>query len=505
VKSALMATAGPAYADTGRSSEAPVLLEGAGLANVAAADDPKLFTDPQSLSFGRIDVSTVSQKPSQLITVTDAGDGAGTWTVSLAPQAQTSGVEIDVPGQVTITPGGDATVPVVVRAPMNAGTGLNYGFVVLTGNGVQRRVPYAFLVERPALRTAPVVPLKKEQIGNTASGPNRVSVYCCPSEPFGPPANYVGVPMNEDGSEHMYSFDVNEPIVNFGVSVLASSSGSLVDPFVLGSKDENDVQGYAGTPTDVNALTFDANIDVGAAGVQFPKLQRFYVVVDSRTDSFTNKSQKGRYLLNAWVDDLTPPFVRLLTTRVSAGRPLIVAQAADFGAGVDPLSLVLNYHNALVGASAYDPVSGLIVFGIPSSAPAFKAGRTRAIVMASDYQEAKNINTVGSDIYPNTTFRPARIRVVNGPTVTWIEPPARECALKNDRLLVVAGSTKRIARVVFTDGKRRLGVDAAGPGGVYSIAWHTAKLKKGTHHLVATVFDAAGRKAAAGRSVRVCR
>jgi hypothetical protein len=505
VKSALMSTAGPAWQNTERTQEASVLLEGAGLTNVAAADDPKIFTDPQSLSFGRIDVSTLAQKPSQLLTITDAGDGAGTWTVSVAPQAQTSGVEIDVPGQVTVAAGGDAAIPVVVRVPTSAGTGMNDGFIVVSGNGVQRRVPYAFLVERPALRTAPVVALKKEQIGDTASGPNRVSVYCCPSEPFGPPPNYVGAPMNEDGSEHLYSFDVNEPIVNFGVSVLASTVGSLVDPFVLGSKDENDVQGYAGTPTDVNALTFDANVDVGAAGVQFPRLQRFYVAVDSRTDPFTNKPAKGKYLLNAWVDDVTPPFVRVLTTTVTAGRPLIVAQAADFGSGVDPLSLVLNYNNALIGASAYDPSTGLIVFGIPSGAPAFKAGRTPAIVMASDYQEAKNINTVGNDIYPNTTFRETRIRVVNGPTVTWIEPPAHECALKNDQLLVVAGSTKRVSRVVFTDGRRRIGVDASGPGGVYSVPWKTAKLKKGAHHLIATVIDASGRKAAAGRSVRVCK
>ena len=71
---------------------------------------------------------------------------------------------------------------------------------------------------------------------------------------------------------------------------------------MLGSKNENDVQGYAGIPTDVNALTYDANLDVGAAGVQFPRLQRFYVSVDSRADAFTNKSQKGKYLLNAWVE-----------------------------------------------------------------------------------------------------------------------------------------------------------------------------------------------------------
>ena len=35
-----------------------MLLEGAGLANVLTADDPKVFTDPQSLSFQKIDVTT---------------------------------------------------------------------------------------------------------------------------------------------------------------------------------------------------------------------------------------------------------------------------------------------------------------------------------------------------------------------------------------------------------------------------------------------------------------
>jgi minor extracellular serine protease Vpr len=504
VKSALMTTAGPAWGDTARTQEAPVLLGGAGLANTLAANDPKIFTDPQSLSFQRVDVSAGAQRKSMLLTVSDAGGGAGNWTVSLAPQSQTTGVQIDVPGTVSLASGADVAVPVVVRAAPDAVTGENYGFVVLSGNGVQRRVPYAFIVERPALRNAPFVALKKLQTGDTAVGTSLVSAYCCPAAPFGPPPGYTGPTMNEDGSEHLYSVEIAEPVVNFGVSVLGASDGALIDPFVLGSKNENDVQGYAGIPTDVNALTYDANVDVGAAGVQFPRLQRFYVSVDSRADPFTNKSQKGKYLLNAWIDDLTPPAVRVLTTRVTAGRPLIVVQAVDEGAGIDPLSLVINYSGALVGASAYDPLTGLIVFGIPTAAPKFKAGKTKMIVMASDYQEAKNINTVGNDIYPNTRFKLSTLTVVKGPTVTWVEPPANVCALKNDRLVVVADSTKKIKQVAFTDNGKRIGVDAAGTG-VFAIAWKTAKLKKGPHILRATVTDAAGRKAAAGRVLRVCK
>jgi len=505
VKSALMSTAGPAWGNTARTQEAPVLLEGAGLTNVLTADDPKVFTDPQSLSFQKIDVTTGAQRSSMLLTLTDAGDGSGNWTVSIAPQAQTSGVEIDVPGTVALTPGGDVAIPVVVRAQADAGLGENYGFVVVTQNGVARRVPYDFLIERPALASMAAVKLLKLQTGDTANGTSHVSVYCCPLEPFGPPPNYTGPTMNEDGSEHLYYTDVNQPIVNLGVSILGASAGALIDPFVLGSKDENDVQGYAGIPTDVNALTYDANVDIGAAGVQFPRLQRLYIAVDSRADPFTGRSQKGKYILNSWVNDLTPPLVRVLTTRVSAGRPLIVAQAVDLQSGVDPLSLVLNYSGALIGASAYDPTTGLVLFGIPTAAPKLKAGTTKAIVAASDYQEAKNINTIGNDIFPNTNFLATKLKVVDGPTVSWIEPPAHVCALTNDRLVVVAGATKKIKNVTFTNGKRRIAVDKSGPGGVYSVAWNTKGLKKGTVHLLATVTDASGHRAAAGRVMKICQ
>jgi subtilisin family serine protease len=505
IKSALMSTAGAAWQDTARTQEASVLLEGAGLVNVLAADDPKVFTDPQSLSFQKLDVSTGTQRKSLLLSVSDAGGGAGTWSVTVQPQTQTAGVQIDVQPTVTLGPGGLAFIPVTVTAPPSAGLGTSSGFVVLSGNGVERRVPYAFLVERPALRSAPSKPLKEIVSGTTAKGTSRVSVYCCPAEPFGPPPSYTGAPMNEDGAETLYSFEVKEPIVNFGVSLLGASAGSLIDPFILGSKDENDVQGYAAIPTDVNSLTFDSGFDVGAAGVQFPRLQRFYVVVDSRADEFTNRSQKGSYVLKAWVDDLVGPSVRILTTRVTTGRPLIAAVAVDPQSGVDPFSLVINYSGALVGASAYDPASGLVLFDIPAAAPALKAGKTSLILQASDYQETKNINTVGDAIYPNTTFARKKLTVVADPTVTWVSPPAGACALKSEELVVVGGAVKKVRQVAFTLDGKRLGVDRKGSAGIYSLAWKTGKVKKGSHVLVATLTDASGKTAASARKIKICK
>ena len=207
VKSALMSSAAAAWADTARTQEASVLLEGAGLADVAAADDPKIFTAPQSLSFERIDVTTGGQVKSMLVLASDAGDGAGTWSVSVSPQSQTNGVELDVPQQISIAPGGDTAIPVVVRVAANATTGQNSGFVVLSGSGVTRRIPYSFLVERPALAAMTAVKLQKFQTGSTSTGVSHVSTYCCPSAPFGPAPTFSGPSMNEDGAEHLYWTD----------------------------------------------------------------------------------------------------------------------------------------------------------------------------------------------------------------------------------------------------------------------------------------------------------
>ncbi len=135
----------------------------------------------------------------------------------------------------------------------------------------------------------------------------------------------------------------------------------------------------------------------------------------------------ARYRLRSWVNDVNPPLIRLLTTRVSAGRPTIAIQTLDRGAGVDPFSLVLSYGRVLVGAAAYDPFSGIALFPLPAEAPRIRAGRVRATFQSADYQEAKNADVFGRDLMPNTRVRATRMRVVSGPTLTWLTPLARTC------------------------------------------------------------------------------
>ena len=71
---------------------------------------------------------------------------------------------------------------------------------------------------------------------------------------------------------------------------------------------------------------------------------------------------------------------------------------------------------------------------------------------------------------PNTAFQQTRLTVVNGPTVTWIEPPAH--VVRRSRATGSSSSPTRRRRssqvVVHATTASAIGVDKTGPGGVYS-------------------------------------
>jgi hypothetical protein len=273
---------------------------------------------------------------------------------------------------------------------------------------------------------------------------------------------------------------------------------------VLGAKDENAVQGYVGTPVNINGLTFGYRLPVGAAGAQFALPGRYYVSVDSGRDEFTGRPQAGTWRLRSWVNDLRRPTIRVLTTRVAAGRPTIALQVLDRGAGVDPFSLAIAYNRVLVGAAAYDPFTGVALFPLPNEAPRVGAGRPRFAFIGSDYQEAKNANTYGGDVMPNTRVTERRLRVIRGATVTWLTPLARRCVDRSEQLLVSASATNRIRSVQFFDGNRRLRVVRRNVAGVFSMTWRTGRAARGVHRLRAVV-RAGGQRAEATQAVRVCR
>jgi hypothetical protein len=477
-----------------------VTLEGGGLVSLPSATDPQLFTDPVSLSFEDLVVTHGAASRALLIRLTDAGNGAGTWQVGLAPQSTTAGVSIDAPGATAVPPGGEADVSVVARAAADATPGENYGFVVLRKGDVTRRIPYFFLVDRPALADAPVLTLKQNQAGSTRTGANRVNAYKYPVAPFGNAPDTP--PMTEDGAEKLYQTFVDRPAVNAGVSVILETSGAQVDPFYLGAQDESTVQGFAGTPVNVNALTPGYLLPVGAAGAAFPRQQSFFIAVDSGRDRFNGRSYASSYVLRSWLDDVTPPSVRLLTTRLAAGRPSLVLRVRDSQSGVDPMSLTVGYRGALVGASLYDPTNGVAVFSLPRTAPRLLNGTLKLRVLASDFQEAKNIDTVGPAIMPNTRSTALRIRVVTGTVVNWVLP-AGACLTKGSMLAVAVSSTRSVKGVRFLLDGKKIAVGHRTRGlwvGVASIATPAA----GKHTLVAVTNNAKGATASARRIVQVC-
>ena len=501
VKSALVSTAGAAWGDTARTQEAAVTLEGGGLVALPRAADPALFTEPSSLSFEDLSVLHGAASRGLLVRLSDAGGGAGTWQVQLEPQAATAGTAIDVAGTIAIPPGGEADLAVLARATAGSPAGENYGFVVLRKGTVTRRVPYLFLISNPKLAAATVVPLVRTQLGATNTGIDRVQAYRYPVAPFA--NNPDTPPMEQDGAETVYVTLLDRPAVNIGVSILAETAGAVVDPWYLGSLDENTVQGFAGTPIDVNALTFDFLGDVGAAGSSFPRQGRFYISVDSGRTRFTDRTAAGRYILRSWVNDVTPPSLQLLTKRVSAGRPTLVFRTLDTQSGVDPGSLAIGYRGALVGASSFDRASGLAVFVLPSQVSALRKGNVRAGMESSDYQEAKNIDTIGPSIMPNTRVLFTKLHVVAGAAVDWLLPTAGVCGQRRQELVVAASGPGGISSVRFSvDGKRRAVVHK----GVEGLWVTNVSLSKGQHTIVATALAKKGKPtASARRTLRTCR
>ena len=70
-----------------------MLLAGSGLVNVVAADNPLVFTDPVSLSFGDLNVRAGARGPAGFSPLSDAGGGAGVWNVEVRPQSASVGAK----------------------------------------------------------------------------------------------------------------------------------------------------------------------------------------------------------------------------------------------------------------------------------------------------------------------------------------------------------------------------------------------------------------------------
>ena len=181
-----------------------------------------------------------------------------------------------------------------MRATATAAEGDAQGFVVLTHNGVRRRVPPGRT--SPARRLAPreVNGASKPGVyaGNTRR-PARVTTYRYPEDVSG-----LGLPRAPLGPEQVFRIHLRHPAANLGAAILGHKPGVAVTLRMVYAGNENRLTGEAGLPIDVNpyGATWDAPAPV--VGAISPAAGSYDIVFDS-----TTAAGAGAFTFRWWVDD----------------------------------------------------------------------------------------------------------------------------------------------------------------------------------------------------------
>ena len=247
-----------------------------------------------------------------------------------------------------------------------------------------RRVAFWFHVEIPRLGLDPHRILRGPGLyhGNTAGKASRVASYRYPQRGLAP-----GVPTRLGGPEQVFRFTLRRPVANFGAVVVRKAPGVRVSPRLVTDNDENRVVGYTGIPARLNPYEgfYRGEPVVGAV---LPEPRTYEFVFDTPT-----RAKPGAFVFRFWVDDTSPPSIRILGHKDRIGRPIRVA-VRDSGSGVDPHSLKARVGGRWV-RFRYD--RGVLLLRTKGLRP----GRQALMVSASDYQEAKNMEDVGP-VLPNT-------------------------------------------------------------------------------------------------------
>jgi len=219
-----------------------------------------------------------------------------------------------------------------------------------------------------------------------------VTRYRYPDNPTG-----VGVTTTLRGPELVYLVGMGRGIANFGVVITKRARGITVEPRVVADFDENRLTGYAGLPTNHNPYMDAFQEPVLAAGALSPAPGSYAIVFDSAT-----RAGAGAFTFRFWVNDVTPPTLRLRTRVVDGGQEVKVA-AIDKGSGIYADSIAATVDGTVASVSYR---YGVVSIPTRNLAP----GSHRLRLRVSDVQEAKNTENVAR-ILPNTRWLTATFRV----------------------------------------------------------------------------------------------
>jgi subtilisin family serine protease len=384
IKAALMETGTSVDVD---GQPAPPTRGGGGIAVPSKADVPLLLADPSSVSFGLVPAGSGGTAH---VTLSDAGGGAGAWDVAVETSAATPGASLVVPATASVPGAIDLTLVTTASAV----DGDLSGFVRLTRGADVRRIPFWLHVSRTALAGETTTPMGRPGLrtGSTSGKPALVSRYRYPEVPAD-----GAVSATLQGPEQVFRITLTKPAANFGVVITRRAPGVQVEPRVVVAGDENRLTGYPALPVNLNPYLDQFGDPVLAAGAVRALPGAYDVVFDSPT-----AAGAGSFRFRYWLDDTTPPTLKLLQPRVSRGTP-IAFRATDAGSGVDPATVKATVDGREVSISFRDGV-----IRIPTSS--IKRGTHRLRVQASDYQESRNMENV-PPILPNTRVLDARIVV----------------------------------------------------------------------------------------------
>jgi hypothetical protein len=386
IKSALELTGDPVHPG-GATGEVSALREGGGRIDLPRADNPLIFTDPTSVSFGLVGLGATQTKA---VVVSDAGGGTAGWTPTIAAQSSVRGATLTIGAAVGAPPNPAYTLTLTVASDAAEGDGV--GFLMFTRGTDVRRVPYWFHVEVPELAGEKHATITRPGLygGNTAGKPSRVSTYRYPEG--GLACNCKsGVQTNLSGPEQVFRFVLKKPVANFGVAVVSHATGVSVAPRLVLAGDENRLLGFTALPVDINPYR-DFGRVVPSVGAVLPKPGAYDFVFDTPAGA-----TPGAFTFRFWINDTTPPRVRLLGSSAGAIRFAIT----DAGAGVDPKSIDLKVDGE---TREYSFARGILTVG------GVDRGTRRVHLIVADFQEPKNMEDVGP-VLPNTRTFQARVNV----------------------------------------------------------------------------------------------
>jgi subtilisin family serine protease len=387
LKSALVQSGVDSVDERGRA--AGPRFQGGGVVALQRADRPLLFAEPTAASFG---LMARGQNATQTVGLEDAGGGAGTWNVARVLVSSPGGRAV----RLTLPP--TVTVPGELNVTASVGRGSAPGdldaYVELRRGADVRRVPVWARVTTAALARHKTPALGKPGLyrGSTLGQSSFVTRYRYPENPSG-----VDVTTTLRGPERVFSVRLTKRVANFGVVIIHRGHGSRVEPRVVAGLDENRLTGYAGLPINHNPYMAEFREPTLAAGALSPIPGEYAVVFDSAA-----RAGAGSFRFRYWVNDVTPPTLRLRTRSVARKQPVRI-EASDAGAGVYPQSIVV----LVDGSPQHEVTYRDGVIRVPTFR--FASGTHRLRVRVSDYQESKNTENVAR-ILPNTrtlvvTFR----------------------------------------------------------------------------------------------------